>query len=188
MVRVGRDHCGSPSPTPCPSRVTQSRLHSTVSRRVLNVSREGDSTAPLGSLGQGSITFRVKKFFLVFRRNATSTCWKPPRAHTARFPLVVQYVSKLYKHMYGLDMQLRSGTGAESSSSPWLVLPPRSCLFLHNAAHGLSSNPAPLQRLESLEQASPYHALRLLLMGSFHAGQAGPATFSTVQLKLCTSL
>jgi len=31
MVGVGRDLCGSPSPTPCRSRVTQSRLHSTLS-------------------------------------------------------------------------------------------------------------------------------------------------------------
>ena len=45
MVRVGRALCGSPSPTPCPGRVTQSRLHSTTSRRVWNISREGDSTA-----------------------------------------------------------------------------------------------------------------------------------------------
>jgi len=29
MVGVGRALCGSPSPTPCPSRVTQSRLHRT---------------------------------------------------------------------------------------------------------------------------------------------------------------
>jgi len=36
MVGVGRDLCGSPSPTPCRSRVTQSRLHSTASRQVLN--------------------------------------------------------------------------------------------------------------------------------------------------------
>ena len=32
MVGVGRDLWGSPSPTPCPSRVTQSRLHRTLSR------------------------------------------------------------------------------------------------------------------------------------------------------------
>jgi len=63
MVGVGRDLCGSPSPTHCPSRVTQSRLHRTMSRRVLNISREGDSTASLGSLCQGSVTLRGKKFF-----------------------------------------------------------------------------------------------------------------------------
>jgi len=43
MVGVGRALCGSPSPTPCPSRVTQSRLHRTASRRVLNISREQPS-------------------------------------------------------------------------------------------------------------------------------------------------
>ena len=62
MARVGRDLCGSPSPTPCPSRVTQSRLHSTVSRRGWNISRKGDSTASLGSLGQCSVTLRGQNF------------------------------------------------------------------------------------------------------------------------------
>jgi len=42
MAGVGRDLCGSPSPTPGRSRVTQSRLHRTVSRWVLNISREGE--------------------------------------------------------------------------------------------------------------------------------------------------
>jgi len=69
MVGVGRDLCGSSSPTPCQSRVTYSRLHRTLSRWILNISREGDSTAPLGSLGQGSITLRMKKFFLLFSWN-----------------------------------------------------------------------------------------------------------------------
>jgi len=39
----------SPSPTPCPSRVTHSRGHSTAARRGWNISREGDSPASLGS-------------------------------------------------------------------------------------------------------------------------------------------
>ena len=69
MAGVGRALCGSPSPTPCPSRGTQSRLHSTASRRGWNISREGDSTASLGSLGQGSVTLRGKKFFLGFSWN-----------------------------------------------------------------------------------------------------------------------
>ena len=69
MVGVGRDLCGSPSPTPCRSRVTYSRLHRTLSRRGWNISRAGDSTAPLGSLGQGHVTLRGKKFFLVFSWN-----------------------------------------------------------------------------------------------------------------------
>ena len=59
---------GHPVHPPCRSRVTHSRLHSTTSRRVLKISREGDSTASLGSLCQGSITLRVKRFFLMFRR------------------------------------------------------------------------------------------------------------------------
>ena len=69
MVGAGRDLCGSPSPTPCWSRVTQSRLHRTASKWVLNISREGDSTASLGSLCQGSVTLRGKKFFLMFSWN-----------------------------------------------------------------------------------------------------------------------
>ena len=69
MVGVGRDLCGSPSPTLCPRRVTHSRLHSTASRRGWNISREEDSTTSLGSLGQGSVTLRVKKFFLMFSWN-----------------------------------------------------------------------------------------------------------------------
>jgi len=66
---VGRDLCGSPSPTPCPSRVTQSRLHSTTSRWVLNISREGDSPTSLGevrtrlrmsSQGDGLISYTLR--------------------------------------------------------------------------------------------------------------------------------
>ena len=53
----------------CRSRVTYSNLHRTLSRRVLNISREGDSTASLGSLFQCSVTLRGKKFYFVFRRN-----------------------------------------------------------------------------------------------------------------------
>jgi len=44
-----------------------------LSRRVLNISREGDSTTSLGSLFQCSVTLRGKKFFLMFRRNFL--CW-----------------------------------------------------------------------------------------------------------------
>ena len=46
---------------PCRSRVTYSRLHRTVSRWVLNISREEESTTSLGSLFQCSITLKVKK-------------------------------------------------------------------------------------------------------------------------------
>ena len=56
----------------CRSRVTYSRLHRTLSRQGLNISREGDSTTSLGNLLQYSVTLRVKKFFLMFRRNFLS--------------------------------------------------------------------------------------------------------------------
>ena len=69
LVGFGRDLCGSSSPTPCRSRVTYSRLHRTLSRWILNISREGDSTTSLSSLFQCSVTLRGKKFFLMFRRN-----------------------------------------------------------------------------------------------------------------------
>ena len=51
---------------PCQSRVTYSRMHRTLSRQVLNISREGDSTTSLGNLFQCSVTLRGKKFFLMF--------------------------------------------------------------------------------------------------------------------------
>ena len=50
---------------PCRSRVTYSRLHSTLSRLVLNISKEGEPTTSLGNLFQCSITIKVKKFFLI---------------------------------------------------------------------------------------------------------------------------
>ena len=54
---------------PCQRRVTQSRLHRNSSRQVLNISTEGESTTPLDSLFQCSISLRAKKFFPVFRYN-----------------------------------------------------------------------------------------------------------------------
>jgi len=65
---------------PCQSTVTYSRLHRTSSRWVLSISREGDSTSPLGSLVQGSTTLRGKKFFLVFS-------WNCPCFHLCLLPL-----------------------------------------------------------------------------------------------------
>ena len=45
---------GHPVQPPCRIRVTYSRLHRTSSRRVLSISREGESTTSLGSLFQCS--------------------------------------------------------------------------------------------------------------------------------------
>jgi len=61
MFGVGRALCGSSSPTPLPN---QGHLQQ-ASRRVLDISREGDSTASIGSLFPCSVTLRVKKFLLV---------------------------------------------------------------------------------------------------------------------------
>jgi len=70
MFGVGRDLCGSSSPTPLLKQGhLDPRLHRTLSRWVLNISREGDSTSSLGSLGQGSVTLRGKKFFFMFSWN-----------------------------------------------------------------------------------------------------------------------
>ena len=66
---------GHPAQPPAGA-VTYSRLHRTLSRQVLNISREGDSTTSLGSLGQGSITLRGKKFFLMF--SWSSLCFTLP--------------------------------------------------------------------------------------------------------------
>jgi len=60
------DHLVQPR---CQSKFTCSRLHRIASRQVLDISKEGDSTIPLGSLFQCSATLKVKKFFLMFRWN-----------------------------------------------------------------------------------------------------------------------
>ena len=52
IIRVGRDLRRSPSSTPLLKQDPYARLPGKASRQVLNVSREGDSTASLGSLFQ----------------------------------------------------------------------------------------------------------------------------------------
>jgi len=73
MVGVSRDLCGSPSPTPCQSRVTQSRLQRTLSRWVLNISREGDSTTSLGSPGSPVSLSATSPHLLNMSRDRDST-------------------------------------------------------------------------------------------------------------------
>ena len=68
IVGFGRDLWDHLVQTPCQSRVTQSRLHRTLSRQVLNISRERHSTTSLGNLFHCSVTLRGKKFFLMFRQ------------------------------------------------------------------------------------------------------------------------
>ena len=68
MLGVRRDLCGSSSPTFLPKQGhLQQAAQDSLSRRVLHISREGESTTSLGNLFQCSVTLRVKKFFLMFR-------------------------------------------------------------------------------------------------------------------------
>jgi len=69
MFRVGRDLCGSYSPTLL---LKQDHLQQAAWDLVqvgLSISREGDSTTSLGSLFQCSATLQIKKFFLMFSWN-----------------------------------------------------------------------------------------------------------------------
>ena len=54
---------------PCSSRATWSRLPRTTSRWLLSISKDGNSTTPLGNLCQCSATLAGKKCFLMFRGN-----------------------------------------------------------------------------------------------------------------------
>ena len=81
---------------PCQSRVTYSSLHRVSSRWVLNISREGDSTTPLGSLFQDSVTLRVKKFAPF----APLSChWAPLKRVWPHPPHT--HPSDIYKHLLG---------------------------------------------------------------------------------------
>ena len=65
-IGVGKDLWVSSNPTPLQKQVLQSRLHRKQSRWILNISREGNSTASLGSLFQCTVIVRVMKLFLIF--------------------------------------------------------------------------------------------------------------------------
>jgi len=69
MVRVGRDLCESSSPTLLPKQAHLQQALEDLVQAVLNISRERDSTASLGSLFHCPVTLRGKRFFLMFRRN-----------------------------------------------------------------------------------------------------------------------
>ena len=53
----------------CSSRTTWSQLPRTISRWLLNVSKDGNPTIAVGNLCQCSVTLTVKKCFLIFRKN-----------------------------------------------------------------------------------------------------------------------
>ena len=68
MVGVGRDLCGSSSPTLLPKQGHLQQAAQDLVQAGLD-SSEGVSTISLGSLFQCSGTLRGKKVFLIFRRN-----------------------------------------------------------------------------------------------------------------------
>jgi len=70
VVGVGRDLCGSASPNLLPKQGhLQQAAQDLVQAGLEFISREGESTTSLGSLFQGSVTLRGKKFFLMFRQS-----------------------------------------------------------------------------------------------------------------------
>jgi len=68
MFGVGRDLCGSSSPTLLPKQGHLQQAAQDLVQAGLD-SSEGVSTISLGSLFQCSGTLRGKKVFLIFRRN-----------------------------------------------------------------------------------------------------------------------
>lgn len=66
IVRVGRDTWISSSPVFLLKQIAWIMWHRKASRQVLNIFREGESTASPDSLLQCSVTLRWNKFFLMF--------------------------------------------------------------------------------------------------------------------------
>lgn len=68
---------------PAPARPHKSQLPKTVPRQLLNVSKDTGSITSWGNLGKCSVTFTVKKVFLVFRENllCLSVCPGPVTGH-----------------------------------------------------------------------------------------------------------
>lgn len=67
IAGVGRDIKKSLSAIPLAKQVPYNRSRSSHPRQVLEISIEGDSTSPLGSLFKCSVTwFMVQKFFCMF--------------------------------------------------------------------------------------------------------------------------
>ena len=90
---------------PCSGRATQSQSPRTVPIQLLNISMDGDSTTPLGSLCQCLVIPTVKKIFPDVQRNLLcfslshcllSCCWAPLRR--AWLHLVCTLLSDIYGH------------------------------------------------------------------------------------------
>jgi len=77
MAGVGRALWGSPSPTPCPSRVAQSRLHSTAARRVPVRARHAAASQAMGSSYFPLMRFSLS-WLLVNRKSLRKQCQHSP--------------------------------------------------------------------------------------------------------------
>uniref|UniRef100_A0A8C3KFD8 Spectrin beta chain n=1 Tax=Calidris pygmaea TaxID=425635 RepID=A0A8C3KFD8_9CHAR len=76
-----------------------------LSRQVLNVSRDGNSTTSLGSLCQGSATLKVEKFLLMFRWNFLCSSLSLD-ATTSCVPRDVSSVELLMKYHQGIRAEV----------------------------------------------------------------------------------
>ena len=77
MLGIGRDLERSSSPIPLPEQEHLYEVTRECVQRVLNVSRVGDSTHPLGSRFQCSVTLTEKKFLLKSKWNLLCSCLNP---------------------------------------------------------------------------------------------------------------
>ena len=74
---VGRDLKRSSSPTTLLNQVAYHRSHRSVSRQILNISLERDSTTSLGNLFQYSVILTVKMLFCMLIRNFLCSGFRP---------------------------------------------------------------------------------------------------------------
>jgi len=135
MVGVGRDLCGSPSPTPLPKQghlqqavedLVQARLEYLQRRRIHN---------PSGQPVPVLVTLRGKKFFLMFRRNflCFSLCLLPlvlslgtteksgPILLTLTFQIFIS-ISKVPSQPSLLQAKQKMSLDCQKSSSTALLL------------------------------------------------------------------
>ncbi|KAM6336809.1 coiled-coil domain-containing protein 30 [Alca torda] len=142
LAGVGRDLWRSSHPTPCQSRVTQSRWHRNASGRVWNVSRDGDSTTSLGSLCQGSATLTAKKFLLVLR-------WNFPWSSLCPLPLLRLQGTKDEGRVEGDHVSGKAGSDQEDRYQSGETLHKRCREVIENIE---GRNSQLLHKLQKLEQ------------------------------------
>lgn len=105
MAKVGRDLWRSSSSNSLSSRATYSQLPRTLLRWLLNISKGGESTTSLCNLFWCSITFTVKKCFLISRHRTfcVSVC-----AHCLS-PCHWAHLKRAWLHLYILWVFIHIG-------------------------------------------------------------------------------